>query len=338
MPQNADEEHRHLFTPFEYRAQKVRILDLNDAIVTRSGTCLQGWRLVPESVPPYPHLQRRFHLLAVASRLRRRLVNITDERPLLLVHNSWSAGYFHWMTESLVKLWGIRERGAFSPLLVPPYPGLREVVLTTSKLLGFHDLVDYPAGTNLRVGHLLLAENSSKKAHFDPAALLGVRDALIRAVDAPTKPLTKLYISRASASRRRVVNEVQVQDLLRHRGFEVVHAEKLHIKQQVELFSRARTVVSIHGAGLSNAMFMPKGASLLELYKTPERSDRLAPVSRTYGPSASYRRLAAALDLNYLIQFCAPAEANTPVDRADLIVHLETLSENLKILEANELQ
>ena len=46
-------------------------------------------------------------------------------------------------------------------------------------------------------------------------------------------------------------------------GFETVYTEELSFAEQVRLFSETRCLVSIHGAGLTNLMFMPPGGHML---------------------------------------------------------------------------
>ena len=75
----------------------------------------------------------------------------------------------------------------------------------------------------------------------------------------------KIYISRAHAQGRQVVNESAILPMLAEFGFEVVHAEHLSFAQQVELFSSARQIVAVHGAGMSNIVFAPPEAEVLEL-------------------------------------------------------------------------
>jgi capsular polysaccharide biosynthesis protein len=65
----------------------------------------------------------------------------------------------------------------------------------------------------------------------------------------------RLYISRAKAKTRRVLNEQELLPLLERYGFEVVLAEELTYQQQVQLFYEAEVVVAPHGAGLTNLLF-----------------------------------------------------------------------------------
>ncbi|PKV62714.1 glycosyltransferase family 61 protein [Pontibacter ramchanderi] len=65
----------------------------------------------------------------------------------------------------------------------------------------------------------------------------------------------RLYISRAQAKTRRVLNETELLPVLQRYGFEMVRAEELTYQQQVQLFFEAEAVMAPHGAGLTNLLF-----------------------------------------------------------------------------------
>jgi capsular polysaccharide biosynthesis protein len=74
-----------------------------------------------------------------------------------------------------------------------------------------------------------------------------------------------LYVSRCSASRRRLANELVVESHLKKLGFHRVQPERLGLADQAKVFSAAQCIVAPHGAGLTNMVFAPPGAHLVEL-------------------------------------------------------------------------
>ncbi len=129
----------------------------------------------------------------------------------------------------------------------------------------------------------------------------------------------KIYISRRHAGKRRIVNEDEVCDVLRSFGFETICTEELSFEQQIRVCSRARYIVSNHGAGLTNTLFMKDGGNVLELR---HETDRI---------SNCYFTLSSALNLNYFYQTCAPVNDAHP-HTADLIVDPKELTDNLILL------
>ena len=80
-------------------------------------------------------------------------------------------------------------------------------------------------------------------------------------------PFRKIYISRSLARYRRIINESELIPILENLGFEIVHAEKLSFGSQVKLFNEAKVILSSHGAGLTNMLFAPSSALILELFE-----------------------------------------------------------------------
>lgn len=75
----------------------------------------------------------------------------------------------------------------------------------------------------------------------------------------------KLYISRADARTRNIVNQAEVEAMLSRCGFEAVTLGHVSAAMQIELFQTASHVVGVHGAGLTNVLFAPPGAKVLEI-------------------------------------------------------------------------
>ncbi|MFX1383817.1 MAG: glycosyltransferase 61 family protein [Promethearchaeota archaeon] len=75
----------------------------------------------------------------------------------------------------------------------------------------------------------------------------------------------RIYISRQKALKRKLKNEKQLFDLLKKYNFERVYSEDYSFKEQVEIFSSASIIISIHGAGLTNMIFS-ENLKVIEIY------------------------------------------------------------------------
>lgn len=74
-----------------------------------------------------------------------------------------------------------------------------------------------------------------------------------------------IYIDRRRARNRTLINEDDVVNLMKKFGFEIVDLASLSVTAQVELFSDCCFIVGPHGAGLTNLVFAPPGAAVLEI-------------------------------------------------------------------------
>jgi capsular polysaccharide biosynthesis protein len=106
--------------------------------------------------------------------------------------------------------------------------------------------------------------------------------------------------------------------VLRRFEFEVIRAENCPFPEQVRLARRARYLVSNHGAGLTNMLFMEPGASVLELRHAADAA------------SNCYFALSSQLGLSYFYQTCEPAVPGEHPHTADVSVDVRRLEGNLE--------
>lgn len=76
----------------------------------------------------------------------------------------------------------------------------------------------------------------------------------------------RLFISRQSASHRRVSNEQELVDYLQPYGFECVKTENYSVVEQAKLFNQADIIIAPHGGGLSNLVFCNPETKIIELF------------------------------------------------------------------------
>lgn len=82
----------------------------------------------------------------------------------------------------------------------------------------------------------------------------------------PKRSDRKIFISRAGATRRRLIDEEVIAARLGYHGFESVSLEKLSLKEQIGIMTESACIVGSHGAGLTNIVWAPQGAKLVELF------------------------------------------------------------------------
>jgi capsular polysaccharide biosynthesis protein len=76
----------------------------------------------------------------------------------------------------------------------------------------------------------------------------------------------RIYISRARARGRQVINEDEVINVLNNWGFQTVFLEEMSVLQQVALFANAKVIVCPHGSSLTNLVFCSPKTKIIELF------------------------------------------------------------------------
>jgi hypothetical protein len=183
-------------------------------------------------------------------------------------------GYWHWWVDILPRVWML---DAFGPrgdarLAIPP-PQF-EFQRASLDLLGLTPRLEPVEPGLTRFHRVTFTRGLTGGGSRYPSRKLGEYARWLRERLAPGGPTQrgpgwKLFISRASAASRRVVNEAELEPVLAEHGFEIVDPAGMSILEQVSLFSRASAVVGPHGAGLTNLLFSHPGTRVLELFAAP---------------------------------------------------------------------
>ena len=175
--------------------------------------------------------------------------------------------YSHWLFRNMLKLSTLDYAG-----LLHRYPwlvndDLRGYQLEYLQLLG-HDPAftrRVPRQAVIDCRHVLVpALHVSTHAVRQGVEWLRGR---VAAHAAPTAT-RRLFLSRRDNGRRRVLNEDELYDAVASLGFERIVPGEMTAAQQIAEFSSARVILAAHGAGLTNMIFTPPGAAIVELTST----------------------------------------------------------------------
>ena len=182
--------------------------------------------------------------------------------------------YYHWFTEALPRLRLIQQQGLDFQWCYAPnqFPFHRESL----RLLGVSDEQILPVGrfAHIQADGILAASIPSRQHHLPAPFREFLRERFLGNClenETPSaKTPTRIYISRRQAKRRKIVNESELREVLRSRGFQTVYLEQLPLVEQIRLFAGAEAIVAAHGAGLTNLLFARPETAVLEI-GTPDR-------------------------------------------------------------------
>lgn len=174
-------------------------------------------------------------------------------------------GYAHWLFDALPRLMMLNRLDCDDLKLVV-FGDLNRWQEDSLRIMGFdHCQREMLRDRYIECEFLHFPSAVGKPGNASPLALSFLREKLMRkdAVDIADK---RLYVTRQKAGRRHVVNEEELEPILKDHGFEIVETENLTLQEQIDLFARAELVIGPHGAGLSNLAFAPSECRVLELF------------------------------------------------------------------------
>lgn len=330
LPLNVKEKDQHRFLPFcEYETEVFSVLNLKNVCMTRSGIVTKNLKLVTESV--YAHTDRhpKYWKSAMLNLLFRKWTFLPRNKEYTFAQNYYCPGYFHWITEALPRLIALGEKCKDLVLLLPEYENA--TIESTLEVFQFKEIKKIKNRTTLFVATLVMASNPKYGNTFCPSLLQKLREKYTELAQhratLQSEFGSKIYVSRKMARARKVVNENEVIALLEKNGFKEVCFESFTFFEQVLICSQSTQMIGVHGAGLTNMVFMPKGSHVLELHRKFIDKDEYH--------SKTYWRLAGAMQLHYLYQLCSPDGIPSSFDTDDLIVDMAELERNLRTMSTD---
>jgi len=185
-----------------------------------------------------------------------------------------STGYFHWLTDALPKLHLIcTSFGECNILLPKEYEDL-EFVRQSLRSFPEASISYVPDGKSISVPCLKLLSPVAPSGNFNPKIVSELIFRLLhyfgkQDIDGEgcTRTDTGVYISRAKAKKRRIVNETCVLNTIENLGYQVAFMEDLSFGRQVKLMQDKKVLLGTHGAGLTNMLFLPAGSAIVEIRK-----------------------------------------------------------------------
>lgn len=182
--------------------------------------------------------------------------------------DNFSNNYYHWFCKDLLRLEAARQQSLPGPILIPE--NIHRVSFVRDSLEALSDIYLFevvPFRRSRRVKQLRAIEPARYLVDLPGDLLRQSTAQIIERLTSgkPSKPSRRIYITRAKAGKRQLANEVEAGEILKRHGYEAVAMELHTLAEQIEIMQSATHVASVHGAGLTNMIFMPPGGSVLEI-------------------------------------------------------------------------
>lgn len=247
--------------PFVARTETVMLDLVNGGFSLRNNHLLdKHLNLITEGGIKFEKLPIHSHLLAKTTHLKGTVAYLSD--PDIL-------NYYHWMCRTLPLLRIYQkffDRQEIDFFYVGQEP-----------LLSFHQETLAKAGVSINqvvqqactADRIVAAINTRTINSGDPInkeAYLFSRNLFLNnsQVQGGEKK-RRIYVKRGNVSRRKVINEAEVINLLENYGFESVVMDNKTVQEQAEMFSETEAIVALHGAALANLLFIQPGVKVIEL-------------------------------------------------------------------------
>ena len=173
---------------------------------------------------------------------------------IINLYGLYGDNYWHFIYDCLAKLYILTQAEPGTPVTIPLPAALSQTARETleAAMPDQCTIRTIPKGEWVHAERILFLSFASRlgNGHLPAVVINYLRDTIFRrlGMEIEEKPSERIYISRAGAHHRRVLNEAEVMDCLSRYGFNLVRLERLSFREQVNLFRKAQIVAGPAGA------------------------------------------------------------------------------------------
>lgn len=230
---------------------------------------------------------------------------------------SFGVGYFHWFADWLPIIQLARNSFPECNTLVLPQRAKKfEFVRRSLENFGFNIFWSCRS-RHIKVSDLCVigpvAQSGNYRSELFRQMLSTVKKSFVNLPVDISFTSHIIYISRRDAPRRFLVNEDDVTSLILSFGGRVATLEGMTLQEQYLLFSSCSLLIGLHGAGLTNMIWMPPHASVLEIRNDGDSSNNC------------YFSMASVLNLRYFYSLATCTNYSSTTYTANLVADIENL-------------
>lgn len=192
----------------------------------------------------------------------------------------WNDGrnYFHWFMDGLTRLIHLDSFPAECRILIPK--NLPAFALRSLELLGLSGRVVETVDEDLRIERYWFAGPTMLSGCPDPCGVEWLRRNFLP--DQQPAGYRRIYIERNAATRG-LANAPELRKFFRERDWDIIDPGTLTLDEQIGVFGEAEFIVGVHGAAMTNLLWAPTGARVLELMPKHRRNGCYAGIALIAG-------------------------------------------------------
>lgn len=176
--------------------------------------------------------------------------------------DNWSYEYFHWLTDALPRLIVAEEYIENHEILLP-LKFKKSPYVDSLKAFNFN-ISFFNSKYPVSVKELIIPSHTAPTGNYNKEVINKLRNRFNQN-SVKVIPSKKIFVSRGKARFRKITNEAEVIRLVMSFGYEVHYFEDYSFQDQVTLMQQTSHLIGLHGAGLTNMLFMPENGKVLEL-------------------------------------------------------------------------
>ena len=185
---------------------------------------------------------------------------------MICVDEFSSGSYFHWLCDVVPRLELLTETEFKNELFL--FPPMKTLIAYRESLDPYEiQRVHFmKLDEKFKAQKVFSVTPVAPTGNYRPEIMQAIRKRFLTYFAADIKPKRrKIWVSRQRAPKRTIVNEADLVPILHKHGWESMFMEDLTLADQVRLMAESTAIGGLHGAGLTNMLFMPAGGQVLEV-------------------------------------------------------------------------
>ncbi|WP_044212796.1 DUF563 domain-containing protein [Flammeovirga sp. OC4] len=273
LPLNLCLEDREYYNSIRtYCAEESKLVQINNLFVNHESLLFKPlFNIIDESFvrksqsDAFQKSKREKIVFIIKNYLLRFSSTQIDEDIVWFIDN-YSQTYFHWITEALPRLFLIYKIDPKITIALPSYYKDMNYVSQSLSCFNGINIKWIENSRKYRLNKVSIPTQAGTPACYHKTLLLEFKNYILnQIISKDNNPYpSRVYISRNKGNKRIVINEDKVLNILSHFGYTTIYNEDLSWQEQIKYAYHAKSIVSIHGAGLTNVLFMESKASVLE--------------------------------------------------------------------------
>ncbi len=243
---------------------------------------------------------------------------------------SGNKNYFHWLFDILPRLHITLNYIDFEKINYFYMPKLKKFQIKTLRCLGFKNLkvLDSEKYKHIKAKEIIVSEHpwyykGTIFAESDniPKWIVNWLKQSFAHLKKNKQKDKKIFIDRSESEFKhcQFINNKEIKNILKKKGFEIVKTGQLDFISQINLFNNAKMVVGPHGAAFSNLIFCKKKTKVLEI--------------KPFAQPNNYKMISKINKLKYS-QINLPSLGDK-YDNGDMYIDPKMLLKKIKMLEKN---
>jgi hypothetical protein len=248
----------------KYSTNGGKLQYFENVLLSKDGVVFSGLKAYSGSYV-FPNFHTKFNDLYLVHLYKHYDIMFFDsQNTYLSVYDHWSIrNYFHWLCDSIPKLLLIKNdivRNSNFIVIIPE--NCPEYICESLNLLKI-TYTTFPENTIPKIEKLITIDYLSESGFIHPI-LIKNRHLFLDFVKEEDNT-KRIYLRRKKGIIRSIANEQVFEELLLALDFIIVETERLSFKEQISMFANCSFLISTHGAGLTNMIFMPTNSRVIEI-------------------------------------------------------------------------